>query len=128
MITSPETDPLAGLAPQAVAQRQASNATLQDAAQRAGLILHRIDVPAGADQAQLISVIARALRFPQWFGGNLDALYDSLTDRAGGGLLVLRGLPRGDASAAILDVFRDAADDFATRQRPFVVLYDFAKP
>lgn len=29
---------------------------------------------------QLHATLARELRFPDWYGGNLDALYDCLTD------------------------------------------------
>lgn len=35
----------------------------------------------GKDKEQLLSEIARTLSFPSWFGMNLDALYDCLTDR-----------------------------------------------
>lgn len=116
---------LAGLGPQAVAQRRLDADSLRSAATAAGLTLHDIRFAAsGTDQAALLATIATALAFPAWFGANLDALYDCLTDIEGGVLIALRGLPPGRASAAILDVFRDAADDFAARQRPFVVLHD----
>ncbi len=56
-----------------------------------------------------IAAIAKALGFPSWFGQNLDALYDSLTD--------LSWLPAGeyvlvvpvDLDPAVTDVLRDAA-------------------
>lgn len=32
------------------------------------------------DKARLHSVLAEALDFPEWYGNNLDALYDCLTD------------------------------------------------
>lgn len=32
-----------------------------------------------ADKAQLHKLIAEGLQFPDWYGGNLDALYDCLT-------------------------------------------------
>ena len=43
---------------------------------------------AGRTTHQLMSAIASALRFPDYFGYNLDALYDCLTD--------LSWLPDGD--------------------------------
>ncbi|GAA1950509.1 barstar family protein [Amycolatopsis minnesotensis] len=35
---------------------------------------------AAADKASTMDAIASALSFPDWFGRNLDALYDCLTD------------------------------------------------
>ena len=32
------------------------------------------------DRAALHCALAEGLRFPEWYGGNLDALYDCLTD------------------------------------------------
>lgn len=75
--------------------------------------------------------IGKALELPAWFGANLDALYDSLTDlpdriAAPGYVIVLDGLHQGaqtDENAALLDVFRDAAEDFAGRGLAFRVFY-----
>lgn len=39
-------------------------------------------VPAAADKAGTLAAFATALAFPAWFGGNLDALNDSLGDWA----------------------------------------------
>ncbi|MEO7071010.1 MAG: barstar family protein [Nostocoides sp.] len=36
-------------------------------------------VPAGATKAESLAHFAASLAFPHWFGGNLDALADSLT-------------------------------------------------
>jgi RNAse (barnase) inhibitor barstar len=81
----------------------------------------------------VLAAIARAFALPDWFGMNLDALYDALTDldaaAVGDGLVVLLdGLPASaavsaEARRALLAVFRDAARDFATRGVPFRVLY-----
>ncbi|WP_394613045.1 barstar family protein [Lentzea sp. JNUCC 0626] len=62
-----------------------------------------------SEKAAAISAIASALDFPSWFGQNLDALYDSLTD--------LSWLPAGeyvlvvpsDLDSSVLEVLRDAA-------------------
>lgn len=62
-----------------------------------------------SEKAEAIDAIARALSFPDWFGRNLDALYDSLTD--------LSWLPAGeytlvvpvDLDPSVSDVLRDAA-------------------
>lgn len=61
-----------------------------------------------SEKAAAISAIASALDFPSWFGQNLDALYDSLTD--------LSWLPAGeyvlvvpvDLDPSVSGVLRDA--------------------
>jgi RNAse (barnase) inhibitor barstar len=66
-----------------------------------------------SEKAAAISAIARALDFPEWFGQNLDALYDSLTD--------LSWLPEGeyvlvvpaDLDSSVLEVLRDAVKQTA---------------
>jgi RNAse (barnase) inhibitor barstar len=75
------------------------------------------------ERRSLLVAIGRAFEFPSWFGANLDALYDSLTDLperlpAPGYVVVLDGLTQGgesDEIEALLDVFRDAAEEFAGR-------------
>ncbi|MCS6944107.1 MAG: barstar family protein [Sutterellaceae bacterium] len=79
----------------------------------------------------VLVAIGRAFDFPVWFGANLDALYDSLTDlperaSAPGYVVVLDGLPQAaDAEEveAVLDVFRDAAEEFANRGLPLRVFF-----
>jgi RNAse (barnase) inhibitor barstar len=83
------------------------------------------------ERRPLLVAIGRALEFPAWFGANLDALYDSLTDMperlpAPGYVIVLDGLTQGpdtDDNAAILDVFRDAAEEFAGQRHALRVYY-----
>jgi hypothetical protein len=97
-------------------------------AQRTGQRFQEIRFNAGADKRAVLRTIAHALGFPSWFGANLDALYDSLTDlpdRADaqstrGWVIVLGALPQpphldAETRTALLDVFRDAAADFARR-------------
>jgi RNAse (barnase) inhibitor barstar len=76
------------------------------------------------DKRSVLQSIGRAFAFPDWYGANLDALYDCLTDLpergAPGWVVVLRRLPvtpdfGAEARAALLDVFRDAAEEFAQR-------------
>lgn len=83
------------------------------------------------DKRARIAAIGRAFDFPSWFGANLDALYDSLTDLperapAPGYVVVLDGLPKRaelDETEALLDVFRDAAEEFANRGLALRVFY-----
>ena len=66
-----------------------------------------------SEKAAAISAIAHALDFPEWFGQNLDALYDSLTD--------LSWLPEGESvlvvpanlDSSVSRVLRDAAKQTA---------------
>lgn len=79
----------------------------------------------------LLNTLAAVLGFPDHFGGNWDALYDSLTDLAlvpGASLVIeIGGLSRlarqaaGDLATAI-ETFRDAAAFWRERDVRLVVL------
>jgi RNAse (barnase) inhibitor barstar len=84
------------------------------------------------DKAAVLAAIGRAFELPEWYGANLDALYDCLTDLPGRGapgwIVVLARLPEGpgfgaEDRAALLDVFRDAAEDFAQQRVGLRVFY-----
>ncbi|KIZ17506.1 hypothetical protein SNA_13475 [Streptomyces natalensis ATCC 27448] len=73
------------------------------AARDAGWSGAALDLEGALDKAEFMERCARALRLPQWFGRNWDALADCLTDLSwcpavGGRLLVLTGW-QGYASA-----------------------------
>jgi hypothetical protein len=53
---------------------------VEHAAKSAGLAVFRIDLRAVRGKKQFLEHVARALVFPEWFGGNWDALSDCLTD------------------------------------------------
>ena len=40
----------------------------------------KLDLAACADRAAAMQTLSEAMHFPEWFGMNLDALYDCLTD------------------------------------------------
>jgi len=84
------------------------------------------------DKGSVLKAIGRAFAFPDWYGTNLDALYDCLTDLpehgGPGWVIVLERLPAeprfgAEERAALLDVFRDAADVFAGRGIGMRVFY-----
>jgi RNAse (barnase) inhibitor barstar len=114
--------PLGALDPQALHQW----------ADAAGQRFVQVALAGCTDRRAVLQAVGKALALPDWFGANLDALYDSLTDLAaplaGSGLvLVLSGMP--DAAGftpedreAVLDVFRDAAEAFAEVSVPLRVI------
>lgn len=108
---------------------------LRRAAARADQAFLHADLRQCADKACVLDAIAEAFDLPEYFGRNLDALFDCITDlkppaRADrpGFVIVLEGLPDTgsyDAQArdGLLDVFRDAADWFDDRGWGFRVFY-----
>ena len=53
---------------------------IAEAARAAGLALWRLDIVHVHDKQGFISLVAKALDFPEWFGGNWDAFEDCLGD------------------------------------------------
>lgn len=94
-----------------------------------------VDLQNARDRKAALRAIGRALAFPAWYGANLDALYDCLTDlpeqaagHPAGWTIVLRGWPpteRMDAEqrAALLDAFRDALEVFSEAGVPLRVFH-----
>ena len=93
-----------------------------------GLDAVRVDLGGCRDKQEFLARTAAALGFPDWFGGNWDALFDCLTDLswrpAAGYVLILehaadmrRHAPEALDSA--LAVLGDAASAWRERGRPF---------
>jgi len=53
---------------------------IAEAAQAAGLALWRVDIGHVHDKQGFTALVAKALAFPAWFGGNWDAFEDCLGD------------------------------------------------
>jgi hypothetical protein len=53
---------------------------IAEAAQAAGLALWRVDIGHVHDKQGFTGLVAKALAFPDWFGGNWDAFEDCLSD------------------------------------------------
>jgi len=76
-----------------------------------------------------LHAVAQALRFPDWFGGNWDALEDCLSDlswmTARGYVLLIEGaaevplVERG----TLVDILASAAASWAERKRPFFAVF-----
>ena len=106
-------------------------ARLRSLARLHGLRVFDAECEPVGDKRGLMRAIARALRFPDYFGYNWDALEDCLTDldwlTANGTILLLSRADRlaGRAPQALgvaLDILEDAAEYWAAEGRPFVVL------
>jgi hypothetical protein len=100
-----------------------------DATRGSALHVARIDVARTTAKDALLSRIAQALAFPEWFGGNWDALEDCLSDlswmSAGGYVLLIEGaadLPLVERGT-LVDILASAAASWAERKRPFFAVF-----
>ena len=87
----------------------------------------------------VLELIATQFTFPAHFGKNFDALYDCMTDplhKSGpqpGFIVVLEQIPATakfdkEAREQLLDIFRDAADYWATARSPSAASILFCSP
>jgi len=103
---------------------------IERAAREAGLACHRIDIHHVHGKSDFLALIAKALAFPDWFGGNWDALADCLTDlsweAAPGHVIVLEkskhfGGGHVEEFTAAMEVLQHAAAFWRVEGRPFWV-------
>ena len=105
---------------------------LTSAATTLGFALFEIDLADASELDAPLSELGTALGFPDWYGHNLDALHDCLTDfswrEAPGYILIIRGADRlhadTEAFATLNTVFSDAADFWREAGIPFWIFYD----
>lgn len=112
---------------------QIDKAQLMAAAKAGGLAAFRVDLSNTGDKEQMLTAIAKALEFPDWFGHNFDALADCLADMswtpADGYLLLLEhcdgihGKAEQDFVSA-LQIFNQAANDWREEGMPFWCLVE----
>jgi Barstar (barnase inhibitor) len=94
----------------------------RNAIDESGLDTATIELKAGDP----IGAVARALRFPDWFGGNWDALEDCLGDLEGEShVLLFLHAERlaADERGILLDVLRSSAEYWAGRGKPFFAVF-----
>ena len=100
-----------------------------DALQEGGLSPVKIVLKGAATKAQLLQRVAQALKFPDWFGGNWDALEDCLTDLSwleGDGHVLLLESASGlnaDDFGILADVLSSSARFWAERRKPFFAVF-----
>ena len=84
----------------------------------------RLFTIAYAEKDALLKRIAQALDFPDWFGGNWDALEDCLSDLpAAGYVLLFEHAKAGDDLGVLIDVLRSSAEQWAERGKPFFAVF-----
>ncbi|HTY03706.1 MAG TPA: barstar family protein [Rhodocyclaceae bacterium] len=93
----------------------------------------RVNLAQAGDKEQMLAAIAKAMRFPDWFGHNFDALADCLADMgwqpADGYMILLEhcdgihGKAEEDFLGA-LQVFEQAASDWRDEDVPFWCLVE----
>lgn len=105
--------------------------SLAEAAALLDFAVLRIDLAGCTGKDRVLERFARALRFPDWFGGNFDALADSLGDLswlpADGYLLLIEhsdAWRRADDEnfATLLDILNEAAVAWGDQGVPFWAL------
>ena len=105
---------------------------LQGAAS-AGCLVLRVDLFGARNKDELLTVLGRDLRFPEWFGHNWDALTDCLLDMgwlpASGYVIILdrcdgiHGRAEKDF-VTLMQIFQEAADNWREEGIPFWCLVD----
>jgi len=105
---------------------------IEQAAKAAGLVVVKIDLARLASKTGLLGRAARALKFPEWFGKNWDALNDCLTDLSwlhGNGWVIIFENSKGFAERKpqlfqnAVEVFQAANDYWRRAGKPFWVLF-----
>jgi RNAse (barnase) inhibitor barstar len=116
----------------AVCQLAADPDVIEQAATAAGLTVIRIDLKRLTSKAGLLGRAARALKFPEWFGKNWDALNDCLTDLSwleGSGWVIIFENSQIFAGRkpqvfhSAVEVFQAANDYWRQAGKPFWVFF-----
>lgn len=103
--------------------RVRSDTAVLDALQEGGLSPVKIDLKGTATKAELLQRMAQALKFPEWFGGNWDALEDCLTEVHGYLLLRDYQAVAADDLGVLLDVLASIAEYWAEQSEPFFAIF-----
>ncbi len=94
---------------------------LHDSVQRAGFAVFEVDIATAHGKGEVLAEMARAIKAPDWFGHNWDALADALGDlswcEAPGYVLLLRGEHPGD------DILNATVEFWRLHGKPFWVFF-----
>lgn len=107
---------------------------LEAATQAVGYAWLPVHLGQTSDAEQLLQTLGSELALPEWYGANLDALYDCLTDATGwrqatGYVLLVDGCDAlqtedEDAFAQLLAVFEASIDYWREQGIAFWVMFD----
>lgn len=101
------------------------------AGETAGLACFRIDIGHAHDKEDFLGLVSRALKFPDWFGHNWDALADCLKDLSwlpgAGFVLVLEkgkhfGAGHRPEFEQAMELLKDVSEYWRDQNRPFWAL------
>jgi len=104
---------------------------LERAANAMGLSIVKLDLGRARGKTGLLSLLAKTLEFPKYFGRNWDALHDFLTDlgwlNAKGWLVIItngKSFARrhNEHFETAIEVLRAAAEHWRSQGKPFWVL------
>lgn len=103
--------------------RVRSDAPVLDALREGSLSPAKILLEGAATKADLLQRMACTLKFPEWFGGNWDALEDCLTEVRG--YLLLYGYQgiAADDLGVLIDVLASSAEFRAEHGEPFFAIF-----
>jgi hypothetical protein len=86
-----------------------------------------VAISLGKGKDAMLSSMAKALGFPEWFGGNWDALEDSLTDLSWRPdkprVLLFSDATAGDELGVLIDILSSAAEFWKERGRAFFAVF-----
>lgn len=109
--------------------RAARKDAIVDVLRGSGVRLAQVALRDGAGKDEILAQIARELSFPDWFGGNWDALEDCLGDLswsdAAGHVLVIEGaqVAAADDIGVLRDILASTAAYWSGRGRPFFAVF-----
>jgi RNAse (barnase) inhibitor barstar len=106
---------------------------LERAARGAGLLIIKLDLGRARGKSGFLSLLAKSLKFPKYFGRNWDALHDFLTDlgwlNAKGWLVIITNgksfaQRHNEHFGTAIEVLRAAAEYWRSQGKPFWVLVE----
>jgi len=103
--------------------RVRSDAAVLDALREKNLAAAKVPLKGAISKAALLERIAQALRFPEWFGGNWDALEDCLSEAGGYLLFYDYGDVPADDRGVLIDVLASSAEFLAEQGEPFFAIF-----
>ena len=106
--------------------------TLNKAAAPLDYACFKVDFQESRELKSVLDTLGQTLEFPEYYGANLDALHDCLTDfswrEAPGYIIVIAGADalhaQADAFARLNTVFAHAIDEWRSQGVPFWIFYD----